>query len=88
MNYNDELDRMVEAARRDRPPALDLRDSVLATLRSQELQEVPDNVVWAPRSAAALALAAAVATAVPALQSFWSLTNPMSALFGALRNAL
>lgn len=82
------LEELVDAARRESPPAIDVSASVLATVRAQQAQEAFDSTRWAPRMAAMVALAVAVLTMIPALQSFWSLTNPMAALFGTLRNAL
>lgn len=88
MNHNEEFDELVKAARQEVAPSIDVTASVLATVRAQQAMDVPDAMLWAPRTAAVVALAVAVLTVIPALNSFWSLTNPMAALFGTIRNAL
>jgi hypothetical protein len=88
MNRIDEFDELVNAARQELPPSIDVAASVLATVRTQQAMEAPDAMTWGPRMAAALALAVAVLTVIPALQAFSTLSNPMTALFGTLRNAL
>jgi len=88
MNFGDEFEELAEVTRKETPPAIDVTASVLATVRAQRDCEVYEFPLWATGRAAAVALAVAILTLIPAIQSFVSLTNPMAALFGTLRNAL
>lgn len=87
MNRYDDFESLVRAAKSDSAPSLDVRASVLATLRARRTEAV-ERPERPPVLAAAMAVAVAILTLLPALQALGVLINPMTALVGAMRGVL